>query len=188
MPISCCAIPSTAACKSRRTDARKIPGLRYDRKARCPPFPREPLWAKIQVSWSAKRKARQASASPLNGRPQSPSGDDDEASYSVLRHTSRQEPIPSPRVELWRCPRPIGALHDVERPFFEFAQISTSPQIATSARAFVTCILGKLSSSASSSGLIWFSCALLRSVTPLVAVGLLYTSLTSIRRVHFAIR
>ena len=54
------------------------------------------------------------------------SGDDDEASYSVLRHTSRQEPIPSPRVELWRCPRPIGALHDVERPFFEFAQISTS--------------------------------------------------------------
>ena len=40
MPISCCAIPSTAACKSRRTDARKIPGLRYDRKARCPPFPR----------------------------------------------------------------------------------------------------------------------------------------------------
>ena len=86
---------------------------------------------------SAKRKARQASASPLNGRPQSPRGDDDEASYSVLRHTSRQEPIPSPRVELWRCPRPIGALHDVERPFFEFAQISTSnfaasPQIATS--------------------------------------------------------
>lgn len=55
---------------------------------------------------SAKRKARQASASPLNGRPQSPRGDDDEASYSVLRPTGRQEPIPSPRGELWRCPRP----------------------------------------------------------------------------------
>ena len=133
MPISCCAIPSTAACKSRRTDARKIPGLRYDRKARCPPFPREPLWAKIQVREARSAKPvgdfvgedvgedvgltvgdvvgmwvvgeRQASASPLNGRPQSPRGDDDEASYSVLRPTGRQEPIPSPR-ELWRCPRP----------------------------------------------------------------------------------
>ena len=123
MPISW-TIPSAAAYRSRRTDARKIPGLRYDRKARCPPFPREPLWAKIQVSWSAKRKARQASASPLNGRPQSPRGDDDEASYSVLRPTGRQEPIPSPRGELWRCPRPnvVWCVHDVERDRCEFAQ------------------------------------------------------------------
>ena len=50
MPISW-SIPSAAAYRSRRTDAREISGLRYDRKARCTPFPREPLWAKIQVSW-----------------------------------------------------------------------------------------------------------------------------------------